>query len=408
MKVYAATSDRGIFASADGGATWTASSSGIQSTRVQALAVAGSPPVLYAGLGSATEYPLVRSADGGATWVPSGSGIGTSYLDTIVVDKKTPTTLYAGISDSTFFYKTTDGGDHWSSMNLGTTPASIIWTIAVDPTNSSNVYAATNNGVYISSDGGSTWSSSPGGFPGVVYSLVIDPNTPSTLYGGALGIVLQSIDSGAHWKPALSVNSFAFRSLAIDPSNSSVYAGGYYAVYKSTDGNTWKLANGGVWAPSVNALTIDPNNASIVFMGVEAAPDVFVTKLDPTGTLVYSTYLGGAADDGAAAIALDAAGNAYVAGYTCSADFPLVSDLFLTKSVGCDDGFATQLDPSGFVGYSTLLSQSFSADVFGIAVDAAGNAYVTGWTGSTTLPVVGGLQQTYRGAGDAFVMKVKP
>ena len=74
--------------------------------------------------------------------------------------------------------------------------------------------------------------------------------------------------------------------------------------------------------------------------------DAFVTKLNPTGTaLVYSTYLGGSADDGGIAIAVDTAGNAYVTGGTDSINFPTANAFQRTKSgkAGIDDAFVTKL-----------------------------------------------------------------
>src|SRR5712691_3292520 len=131
--------------------------------------------------------------------------------------------------------------------------------------------------------------------------------------------------------------------------------------------------------------------------------------IDPV--LVYSTYLGGSDGDQADAIAVDAAGNAYVTGFTDSTNFPTTPGAFQTTFGGGADAFVTKLNPAGNgLVYSTYLGGSFTDRGLGIAVDAAGNAYVTGFTDSTNFPTTPGAFQTTFGGGfsDAFVTKLNP
>jgi len=134
--------------------------------------------------------------------------------------------------------------------------------------------------------------------------------------------------------------------------------------------------------------------------------DAFVAKLNATGTaLVYSTYLGGGGDLGYG-IAVDGAGNAYVTGYTGSANFPTKSPLQAANGGG-QDAFVTKLDATGTaLVFSTYLGGSGSDEAYGIAVDTTGSIYVTGSTASTNFPTSNPLQATYGGAGDAFVAKI--
>jgi uncharacterized repeat protein (TIGR01451 family) len=134
--------------------------------------------------------------------------------------------------------------------------------------------------------------------------------------------------------------------------------------------------------------------------------DAFVVKLNAAGSaLIYSTYLGGSSNDGGHGIAVDASGSAYVTGLTVSGDFPTVNPLQLT-SHGVD-AFVAKLNADGSaLVYSTYLGGSGSDGGSGIAVDASGNAYVTGGTGSTDFPTVNPLQPTNHGGGDAFVLKL--
>src|SRR5207302_7778662 len=108
--------------------------------------------------------------------------------------------------------------------------------------------------------------------------------------------------------------------------------------------------------------------------------DGFVTKLNPTGaTLVYSTYLGGSGSDEGRSIAVDASGNAYVTGNTFSINFPTTLGAFQTTFGGFFDAFVTKLNPTrAALVYSTYLGGSGGDGGDGVAVDAAGSAYVTG------------------------------
>jgi hypothetical protein len=136
--------------------------------------------------------------------------------------------------------------------------------------------------------------------------------------------------------------------------------------------------------------------------------DVFVSKLSAAGSaLVYSTYLGGSGEDVGAGIAIDGAGNAYVTGHTVSSDFPTVAALQATHT-GYYCAFIAKLDATGgTLVYSTYLGGSAGAQAQAIAVDAAGNAYVTGLTYSTNFPVVAAPQPTGGGDfSDAFVSKL--
>ncbi len=139
--------------------------------------------------------------------------------------------------------------------------------------------------------------------------------------------------------------------------------------------------------------------------------DVFVTKLSPSGSLVYSTYLGGSGQyDFSYGIAVDSSGNAYVTGSTWSTDFPTTQNGFQTTyGGGYNDAFVTKLSPEGnSLVYSTYLGGSGMDVGHSIAVDSSGNAYVTGYTDSTNFPTQNAYQGSNRGDRDAFVTKLNP
>jgi hypothetical protein len=139
--------------------------------------------------------------------------------------------------------------------------------------------------------------------------------------------------------------------------------------------------------------------------------DAFVTKLNPTGSgLIYSTYLGGSGTDGCSDIAVDTSGNAYVTGGTTSTDFPTTAGAFQTALVvRTIDAFVTKLNPTGSaLIYSTYLGGNNLDQSSGIAVDSAGNAYVTGSTDSTDFPTMNAIQAILGGNLDAFVTVMNP
>jgi hypothetical protein len=155
-----------------------------------------------------------------------------------------------------------------------------------------------------------------------------------------------------------------------------------------------------------------PTTIDAIQTSYRGAGSAFVAKLNPMGTaLVYSTYLGGSDGSEGSAIAVDAAGDTYVTGETSSSDFPTTPGAFHTSLEGNDDAFVTELNPTGTaLVYSTLLGGSGGDYGDGIAVDAAGDAYVTGRTYSTDFPTTPGAFQTFFGGYqfDGFVAKLNP
>ena len=125
------------------------------------------------------------------------------------------------------------------------------------------------------------------------------------------------------------------------------------------------------------------------------------------GALLYSTYLGGVATDAGFAIALDASGNAHVTGRTDSVDFPTVSPAQAAFGSGLADAFVTKLNVTGSaMVYSTYLGGGGDDQGSDIAVDASGNAYVTGNTGSTDFPTANPFQPSNAGSENAFIAKL--
>ena len=177
-----------------------------------------------------------------------------------------------------------------------------------------------------------------------------------------------------------------------------------YSTYLGGSGDEYAAgiavdASGNAYVTGATSSTNFPTNAPFQAVYGGGPEDVFVTKLNAAGSLlVYSTYLGGSGDDHAAGIAVDASGNAYVTGTTTSTNFPTNAPFQTAYGGGPEDVFVTKLNPAGSaLAYSTYLGGSGDDYAAGIAVDASGNAYVTGTTTSTNFPTNAPFQAAYGG-----------
>ncbi|HEY9283677.1 MAG TPA: SBBP repeat-containing protein, partial [Pyrinomonadaceae bacterium] len=406
--VYAGTTI-GVYKTTDGGATWSPAGGGTAPRSVSALLIDRSNPstVYAATFASTPSVGIHKSTDGGASFVR----LTTRFAYALAADPAAPNTIYAGTSNGIF--KTTDGGATWGPVNNGL-PSSVlqgeIYDFAIDPSNTMIVYAATRRGVYKTTDGGGAWAAANNGFDFFgsvlqVNSLLIDPSAPSVLYAGTIsGGVFKTTNGGASWSQINTglqgPNQFgtftsAVVALAINPSAPSVlYAGTLGGgIYKTADGGaTWAASSAGLINRSVsrNALEVAPSNPATIYAGFESGADAFAVRLNAQGTAAdYSVYLGSSESDEASGVALDAAGNAYLAGSTSAGDFPTAGPFQAAFGGGDLDGFVAKLSPAGATLYSTYLGGTGLELAFAIAVDSAGRAHVTGLTSSANFPLAG-------------------
>jgi hypothetical protein len=173
-----------------------------------------------------------------------------------------------------------------------------------------------------------------------------------------------------------------------------------YAI--AVDGVGSAYVTGGTWSSDF------PTTPGAFDTSYHGAYDTFMVNLNAGGTgLAYATFLGGSAEDYGQALAVDGAGSAYVTGYTSSSDFPTTPGAFDTSYDGYD-AFVVKLNAGGAgLVYATFLGGSDSDRGYAIAVDGAGNAYVTGYTYSSDFPTTPGAFDTSHNVGnDAFVVKL--
>jgi hypothetical protein len=145
---------------------------------------------------------------------------------------------------------------------------------------------------------------------------------------------------------------------------------------------------------------VTPGAAQKTFGGIQ---DAFLARLDSSGRLTYSTYLGGGGSDTATGVALDYYGNAYVGGYTTSMQFPTTPGAPQTSLRGGTDAFLAKYSPAGSLLYATLLGGTGTDLANAVAVTPVGRPCIAGYSNSTNLPVQNALQATMAGQGDALV-----
>ncbi len=167
-------------------------------------------------------------------------------------------------------------------------------------------------------------------------------------------------------------------------------------------------AQGAVYITGATASMDFPTQSSVQSEYKGGSTDAFIFKLGPTGSqLVYSTFIGGSGTDEGHSIAVDAGGNAYITGFTQSADFPAVNAFQKTRA-GEQEAYVLKLNSSGTaIVFSSYLGGSSDDRGLGIALDAGNNVYVTGTTASTNFPTQSPYQRNNAGGfADAFVTKV--
>jgi uncharacterized protein (TIGR03437 family) len=412
------------------------------------------PQTLYA----TQDNYVWRSTDAGTTWAKLTAFPSGATVVSVAVDFEDSNTLYAGLNPQGVF-KTTDGGITWVAVNngipAGTSGAINVPRVVTDPKFPQVVFAATDNALFRSDNGGSSWTATVNRFviaqtltfdpitPGTVYLTIYQPNAVAVskstddgktfvggaglpdgtapyailadpfrqgvVYAGSFSGIFVTTDSGATWTKQFSgVDVF----LAADPNNPVLYTSLSYGIGRSTDGFKTVTPVGFPQGSLQQLVVAGPS----VFVLATPSNDVYVVKLDTNGAIVYSTYFGGSANDAAAAMAVGSDGSVYVAGTTGSIDFPTTAGAYNNPNPG--GNFVFKLNPDGTLAWSTYFADSNST-IFSVDADADGNVYIGGSTGGnlpttpgayvtqfTRITRCGGIGPCLPGPNAAFVTKL--
>jgi hypothetical protein len=486
-----------IFESANAGGTWTDAAAGLRVTTIQALAQdPTNPDVVYAGSKGQGIYKRAGTSSG---WVSAGTGVPAGLaVNSIVVHPHVSEVVYAGTTDG--IYKSTNGGGNWSRVGLA---GYLVSDISIN--RAGTVIFAAAGGIWKSTDSGASWNVA---LNQSANAVTADPANADVVFAGLYfsPYLVRSSDGGNTWTAPTSSGLGPVRRVRFDRGTSAIYAASNFGLFRSTDGGStftrlssafgtiedvvldsstipttiygvpWvgdhrtdfllKSTDGGSTVTPVavassrtrlqSAVLTGPSN---ILVGVTRLDEAFVIRVNTASagasSLVYSTYLSGAAEDVAKGIAVNGSGRAYVTGWTSSGDFPatsspesrtpgnvnaFVASLSATgsavsysnvlggsewtdaRSIGVDSSgiayVAGLWGPASYVGKMSADGTTFTPLLFperneamgatGVAAGADGSAYVVGSTRSTDFPTTpGSVQQTYgSGASDAFVTKV--
>ena len=227
--------------SIDGGKTWTEFRVGNQDA--YAIAVSPKDPKLVIAGGRGSTLNLSRSSDGGKTWKQIGIGIRDKSIRRVLFDPSDPKVVYAyaGFGD---LFKSTNGGDEFSPLEIGVEGTKEITDLEIDPTNPQVLWAATEDGLKTSSDGGETWRNSERGTGDyIVGAISFVPGKPGTLFAvtsGGAGIY-KSTDGGESWSSSNQGIGAAWVEKIWPPGKQpgTLYAQTNVGLFKRDGGGAW-------------------------------------------------------------------------------------------------------------------------------------------------------------------------
>ncbi len=431
---FAYISTPNVYLSTDGGVTWAllANSPG----SVTAVACDPTNPSVWYAAGpdpnSVSTSSVYKTTDNGSTWTRLTDAGGLSTAVSLAVSQSA---IYVGTANGVI--RSRDGGVTWAATTL----SGEVTALALDPANPQTIYAGAGS-VFVSTDGGNTWSTALA-VRQSVQTIAVLPFAPSTVFvGGNTGQNVFAMKWTGDGKTMLystylggSYLDFA-RGIAVD-GQGNAYVTGYtfsndfpvtsgalqsktLATYTpfvakiGPDGGTLAYATylGGSMHDAPFAIAVDSSGSAYV-TGIAGSADfpttpgalrsrgaaqcptpaayysstfdagaAFAAKLSADGgTLLYSALAGGSCGEQGQGVAVDASGNAYVAGTTLSTDFPVTAGaLQSTTEAAVPTGFLMKLSPQGGMLSSTLIGGPFGSTANAVALDAGGSAYLTGCT----------------------------
>ncbi len=260
----------GIFYTTDGGANWEH----LGWSNIIAYSLTIDPDsngrIMYLAAGNG----VLKSTDAGETW-----RIMTDWHETevsqVVIDPGNHNILYIATPYGVF--KSTDAGWTWSKKNngispkqTGTTSSTFIGPILIDEANPNRLMIGTENGIYVSTNGAGSWK--PFALKGRgVRDLVCSKSDPRIMIAGTENAgIFVSHDGGKTWSQSGNgIDSLAIYTVSFDPKDERIlYAGGYDTGFmKSTDGGkTWKSFDSGLSEETIHGIAVDPDNPQDIYV----------------------------------------------------------------------------------------------------------------------------------------------
>jgi hypothetical protein len=322
-KVYAGTQTRGVFASTNGGATWTQKTTGMGLRPINALAIhPAQPQILYAGSANNGVY---KSTDGGTNWAVKKTGLPTPpSITSLALDALHPETLYAAVKGCV--YKTVNGATNWTWSGCLDAVS-----VAIVPSNPAELYAGSSStGVYHSLDGGATWQPANTGIGNApILALGVHPTNASNVVAGAAlmgdafiaklnptgtAFVYSTYLGGAGTDRGYSIAAGGSGETFVTGTTSSrdfpTTSGAFQRAYRTTQAFIAKIVDGN--AP----CTYQVNPSSRVFLAAGATLDVSVVS--PGGCnwtasagSAWVRFPAGNAGQGVGSFRIQVDGNAY-------------------------------------------------------------------------------------------------
>lgn len=350
--------------------------------------------VIFCGYGSSTDLPMTASA-----WQDTSAG---SY-DAFIVKLNSDGTLHR----STYFGG--QGGEFALALSIDSSG-----NVIMGGSTSSSTLPVTSTGHQQSNAG-----------PLDAYCVKLDSTLTGlwcTFYGGSASEDVHGLTTDANGNIILAggtySNDFPVSSNAFQSTNMGA-PDAYVVKLNATGVRQWATMLGGGAMEDANTVVCDkwdniyisgythsidfPVTPNAYQQTNAGGQDVFVSKLDPSGGLKWSTYYGGAMEENALGIASDTSIHVFIAGFTRSTDLPVSPGAFQTSNTGSSDAFFLRLDTAGTFGWATYFGGIQDDRANELAVDAARNVFITGTTYSNDLPDTSGVfQPAYAGNGDAF------
>jgi photosystem II stability/assembly factor-like uncharacterized protein len=198
------------------------------------------PKIVFAG-GRGDTLNLSRSIDGGKTWRQIGIGLGKNSLSHLLIDPADTNTLYAAGGVFTGLFKSTDQGNEWTELAVPVGETSDLFDLKMDPKNGKHLWAATEDGLFETIDGGATWKRSDQGTGRyLIKTIAIDPGDSKRLIAGAGGDgVYTSSDGGATWSSSsVGLAGGWVEEMWGDPRSATVFAQLSTGLFRH-DGASW-------------------------------------------------------------------------------------------------------------------------------------------------------------------------